>query len=47
MDGKLDNLAPENYDAFVDYLTEVVGFYKFEMNMTFRTIAPFNEPSAG
>ena len=44
VDGKKDNLAPENYDAYVDYLTEVVGFYKHEMNMTFRTIEPFNEP---
>lgn len=47
VDGKLDNLAPEHYDDFVDYLTEVAAFYKYEMNMTFRTIAPFNEPSAG
>lgn len=47
VDGKQDNLAPENYTAFVDYLTEVVGFYKHEMNLTFRTIEPFNEPNAG
>ena len=47
VDGKLDNLAPENYDAYVDYLTEVVGYYRHELNLTFRTIEPFNEPSAG
>ena len=28
VDGHKDNLAPENYDAFVDYLTEVVGYYR-------------------
>ena len=43
-DGHKDNLAPENYDAFVDYLTEVVGYYRHEMNFTFRTVEPFNEP---
>ena len=45
-DGSKDNLAPENYDAYVDYLTEVVAYYKHEMNFTFRTIEPFNEPSS-
>lgn len=46
VDGHKDNLAPENYDAFVDYLTEVVGYYRHEMNFTFRTVEPFNEPYA-
>lgn len=46
VDGHLDNLSPDYYDAYVDYLTEVVGFYRQEMNLTFRTIDPFNEPSA-
>ena len=46
VDGHKDNLAPENYDAYVDYLTEVVGYYRHEMNLTFRTIEPFNEPTS-
>ncbi len=45
VNGASDNLAPANYDAFVDYLTEVVQYYRDEMNITFRTVEPFNEPS--
>ena len=45
-DGAKDNLPPENYDVYVDYLTEVVSFYRHELNFTFRTLEPFNEPSA-
>jgi len=30
----------------VDYLTEVVQYYREEMNITFRTVEPFNEPSS-
>ncbi|KAL3131225.1 hypothetical protein ABBQ38_000523 [Trebouxia sp. C0009 RCD-2024] len=41
-----DNLAPMYYDAYVDYLTEVVQYYHDEMNVTFRTVEPFNEPSS-
>lgn len=45
-DGAKDNLPSENYDAYVDYLTEVVSFYRHNWNITFRTLEPFNEPSA-
>lgn len=44
IDGHDDNLAPENYTAFVDYLTEVVSYYRHELNFTFQTVEPFNEP---
>ncbi|KAF0454755.1 hypothetical protein F8M41_001534 [Gigaspora margarita] len=43
--GISDNLHPSYYDAFAKYLTEVVSWYK-EQGIIFRTIAPFNEPSA-
>lgn len=46
VNGTSDNLAPANYDAFVDYLTEVVQYYREEKNITFRTVEPFNEPSS-
>ena len=39
-------MAPTYYDTYVDYLTEVVQYYRDEMNITFRTVAPFNEPSS-
>ena len=45
-DGTKDNLPPENYDAYVDYLTEGVSVYWHKWNITFRTLEPFNEPSA-
>lgn len=41
-----DNLAESSYDAYVDYLTEVIAFYRDEANITFSTIEPFNEPSS-
>ncbi|CAG8690290.1 25948_t:CDS:10 [Dentiscutata erythropus] len=44
--GTSDNLDPLYYDAFAKYLTKVVSWYK-EQGITFRTISPFNEPSAG
>lgn len=44
--GGADNLAPAYYDAYVDYLTEVVQYYRDEMNITFSTVEPFNEPSS-
>ena len=45
-DGTKDNLPAENYDVYVDYLTELVSFYRHNWNITFRTLEPFNEPSA-
>lgn len=44
--GGSDNLAPASYDAYVDYLTDVVLYYRDEMNITFSTVEPFNEPSS-
>lgn len=41
-----DNLNPKYYEAFADYLTEVVLKYK-EWGLQFDTLAPFNEPSEG
>ncbi|KAK9807659.1 hypothetical protein WJX72_005628 [[Myrmecia] bisecta] len=41
---RYDNLAPEAYDAFIHYLTEVVAHYHKEHGVTFRTLDPFNEP---
>jgi len=42
-----DNLKPENFPAFADYLGEVVQHFHDNWGITFRTVAPFNEPSAG
>ncbi|CAG8643681.1 4167_t:CDS:10 [Gigaspora margarita] len=41
-----NNLNPSYYDAYADYLTEVVKWYK-EQEITFRTLEPFNEPTTG
>lgn len=41
-----DNLNPKYYEAFADYLTEVVLKYK-EWGIQFDTLAPFNEPCEG
>ncbi|KAG0584644.1 hypothetical protein KC19_3G225400 [Ceratodon purpureus] len=41
-----DNLNPKYYEAFADYLTEVVLKYK-EWGLQFDTLAPFNEPCEG
>lgn len=41
-----DNLNPKYYEAFADYLTEVVLKYK-EWGLHFDTLAPFNEPCEG
>jgi O-glycosyl hydrolase len=42
-----DNLKDDYFDNFADYLSEVVKHYKESWNITFRTVEPFNEPSAG
>lgn len=42
-----DNLKPTYFTTFADYLTTVVKHYKDNWGITFRTIAPFNEPSSG
>ena len=41
-----DNLNPKYYEAFADYLTEVVLQYK-KWGLQFDTLAPFNEPCEG
>jgi O-glycosyl hydrolase len=42
-----DNLKSTYFDKFADYLTEVVKHFKDNWGITFRTVDPFNEPSAG
>ncbi|CAG8752148.1 26928_t:CDS:10, partial [Dentiscutata erythropus] len=42
-----NNLNPDYYAKFADYLTEVVKWYKEEQGLTFRTLEPFNEPTTG
>jgi hypothetical protein len=44
--GGTDNLKSGYYDDFADYLTEVVKYYHDNFNVTFRTLAPINEPSS-
>lgn len=39
-----DNLKPEYYEAFCDYLIEVCLHYKNEYGIEFKTLEPFNEP---
>ncbi|NDW17623.1 hypothetical protein D0T53_01670 [Dysgonomonas sp. 216] len=40
----IDNLKPEYYDAFCDYLIDVCKHYKDEYGIEFKTLEPFNEP---
>ena len=42
-----DNLKPTYFNAFADYLTEVVKHFRDSWGVSFRTLEPFNEPSAG
>ena len=39
-----DNLKPEYYDAFCDYLVAVCRHFKDAYGIEFRTLEPFNEP---
>ena len=39
-----DNLRADAYDAFADYLTEVVRHFRDAWGVTFTTLAPLNEP---
>ncbi len=41
-----DNLRDDMYDAFADYLTEVIKHYRDRHGITFDTLSPLNEPSA-
>ncbi|KAJ7518294.1 hypothetical protein O6H91_21G062300 [Diphasiastrum complanatum] len=42
-----DNLHPNYYDAFVDYLTTIVKHFEEAWGIHFDTINPFNEPVEG
>lgn len=43
-DPLMDNLKPEYYEAYCDYLIEVCLHYKTEYGIEFKTLEPFNEP---
>ncbi len=40
-----DNLKPEYYGKFSDYLIDVCKHYKDEYGIEFKTLEPFNEPN--
>ncbi|MFA6819990.1 MAG: glycoside hydrolase, partial [Bacteroidaceae bacterium] len=42
-DALKDNLKPEYYGQFCDYLIDVCKYYKQRFNVNFRTLEPFNE----
>ena len=44
-DGSKDNLKPEYYTAFANYLVDVCKHYKNTYGIEFRTLDPFNEPN--
>ena len=41
-----DNLDPSQYNAFTDYLLEVVQHYKTKYKIDFKTLEPFNESTS-
>jgi O-glycosyl hydrolase len=41
-----NNLKDDSYDAFADYLTEVVKHFRDAFGISFRTLDPLNEPNA-
>jgi O-glycosyl hydrolase len=41
-----DNLKPEYYGMFCDYLIDVCKHYKQEYGIEFKTLEPFNEPTS-
>lgn len=47
VDGGKDNLKPEYYEDFANYLVEVCKHYKEEYGIEFRTLEPFNESMTG
>lgn len=40
-----DNVKPESYDAFANYLTDVVKHFHDTWGITFRELEPLNEPT--
>lgn len=45
-DPKKDNLKPEYYEAFCNYLIDVCKHYKDEYGIEFKTLEPFNESTS-
>lgn len=43
-DPKQDNLAPENYAEFAQYLLDACRYFRDSLGIEFRTLEPFNEP---
>ncbi len=43
-DANADNLKPEYYRAFAEYLVNVCKHYKEQYGIEFKTLEPFNEP---
>jgi O-glycosyl hydrolase len=41
-----NNLKDDSYEAFAEYLTEVVKHFRDSWGITFRTLEPLNEPNA-
>jgi O-glycosyl hydrolase len=41
-----NNLKDDSYEAFAEYLTEVVKHYRDAFGIPFRTLEPLNEPNA-
>ncbi|MCE5204488.1 MAG: glycoside hydrolase [Porphyromonadaceae bacterium] len=46
MDPEVDNLKPEYYDAFCNYLIDVCKHYKDTYGIEFKTLEPFNESTS-
>ena len=44
--GANNNLRDDSYNAFADYLTEVVKHFRDSFGITFRTLEALNEPNA-
>jgi O-glycosyl hydrolase len=44
VEGNVPNLRSDMYEAFADYLTEVVKYYHDSLGITFHYLEPFNEP---
>jgi O-glycosyl hydrolase len=47
IDPMQDNLKPEYYEAFCDYLIDVCKHYKDQFGIEFKTLEPFNESTSG
>lgn len=46
LDPMHDNLKPEYYEAFCDYLVDVCKHYKDQYGLEFKTLEPFNEATS-